>query len=157
MMLHIGYQLRNEFTMPPGDNEATQPIQSIWEWRGKVKARVCTPNPTPQVLQQQVMYKPWTQKRAKVKPAGTATHAADKQCHKILRRQDSYHIKVKALKYLEFTKDAIGHQKVMEKLSAPRMKDQTTGMMREAKIYTTMGAQVFSETGTMTAFCKWLH
>ena len=52
---------------------------------------------------------------------------------KILQRQDSYHTKVKALKYLEFTHDTIGHKKVTEKLSAPRIKYQTTRMMREAQ------------------------
>ena len=46
--------------MPPRDNEETQPSQSVSAWYGKVKPRVCTPNPTPQVLQQQVMYKPRT-------------------------------------------------------------------------------------------------
>ena len=40
---------------------------------------------------------------------------------------------MKALKYLEFTQDTIGHQKVMEKLFAPRIKYQTTRMMREAQ------------------------
>ena len=40
--------------------------------------------------------------------------------------------KVKALKYLEFTQDTIGHQKVTAKLSAPRIEYQTTRMMREA-------------------------
>ena len=49
--------------MPPRDNEATQPSQSVSAWYGKVKPRVCTPNPTPQVLQQQVMYKPRQQKQ----------------------------------------------------------------------------------------------
>ena len=42
-----------------------------------------------------------------------ATQEDDKECHKILQPQDSYHTKVKALKYLEFTQDTIGHQKVM--------------------------------------------
>ena len=63
------------------------------------------------------------------------------ECHKILQRQDSYHTKVKALKYLEFTQDTIGHQKVMEKLSAPRVKNQTTGMMREAQNMHNKGCQ----------------
>ena len=89
--------------MPPRDNEATQPSQSVSAWYGKVKPRVCTSNPTPQVLQQQVMYKPRKQKRAKVKAPATATQEDDQECHKILQRQDSYHTKVKALKYLEFT------------------------------------------------------
>ena len=102
-------------------------------WYGKVKPRVCTPNPTPQVLQQQVMYKPRKQKRGKVKAPTTATQEDDKECYKILRRQDSYYTKVKALKYLEFTQDAIGHQTVMERLSAPRIKYQTTRMMQEAQ------------------------
>ena len=60
-------------------------------------------------------------------------HVTTQECHKILQRQDSYHTNVKALKYLEFTQDTIGHQKVMEKLSAPRIKYQTTRMMREAQ------------------------
>ena len=49
------------------------------------------------------------------------TREDDKECHKILQSQDSYHAKVKALKYLEFTQDTIGHQKVTEKLSTPRI------------------------------------
>ena len=57
----------------PGDNEETQPSQSVSAWYGKVKPRVCTPNPTPQVLQQQVMYKPRKQKSAKVTAPTTAT------------------------------------------------------------------------------------
>ena len=118
--------------MPPRDSEATEPGQSASAWYGKVKPRVCTPNPTPQVLQQQVMYIPRKQKFAKVKAPATATHEDDQECQKILQRQDSCHTKVKALKYLEFTQDTIGHQKVTEKLSAPRMKYQTTRMMREA-------------------------
>ena len=72
--------------MPPRDNEATQPSQSSSAWYGKVKPGVCTPNPTPQVLQQQVMYKPRKQKRAKVKAPTTATQEDDKECHKILQR-----------------------------------------------------------------------
>ena len=68
------------------------------------------------------MYKPRKQKRAKVKAPPTVTWQDDKECHKILQSQDSYHAKVKALKYLEFTHDTIGHQKVTEKLSAPKIK-----------------------------------
>ena len=162
-MLHFVYQLRKEFTMPPRDNEETQPSQSVSQfvsaWYGMVKPRVCTPNRTPQVLQQQVTYEPRKQKRAKVKAPTTATREDDKEHYKILQRQDSYHPKVKALKYLEFTQDTIGHQKVTEKLSAPKIKYQTTRMMQEAQEMhrrhrkcTTMGAKVFSETGTMTVF-----
>ena len=55
MMLQSVYQLRKEFTMPPRDNEETRPGQSVSAWYGKVKPRLCMPNPTPQVLQQQVM------------------------------------------------------------------------------------------------------
>ena len=131
--------------MPPRDNEKTQPGQFASAWYGKVKPRVCTPNPTPQVLQQQVMYMPRKQKRAKVKAPTTATQEDDKECHKTLQRQDSYHTKVKAPKYLEFTQDTIGHQKVMERLSAPKIKYQTTRMMQEAQ-------DMLSETGTMTVF-----
>ena len=98
MMLHIVYQLRKVFIMPPRDNEATQPNRSVSTWYGKVKPRVCTPNTTPQVLQQQVMYKFRKQKRSKVKAPATATHEDDKECHKILQRQDSYHTQVKARK-----------------------------------------------------------
>ena len=87
------------------------------------------------------MYKPQKQKRAKVKAPATATHEDDKECHKILQRQDSYYTKVKALKYLEFTQDAIGHQKVMEKLSAPKIKYQTTRMMQEAQDMHNKGCQ----------------
>ena len=36
-------------------------------------------------------------------------------------------------KYLEFTQDTIGHQKVTETLSAPKMKYQTTRLMQEAQ------------------------
>ena len=53
--------------------------------------------PTPQVLQQQVMCKARKQTRAKVKAPTTATQEDDKECHKILQRQHSYHTKVKAL------------------------------------------------------------
>ena len=67
------------------------------------------------------MYKPRKQKCAKVKAPATATQEDEKEYHKILQHQDSYHTKVKALKYLEFTQDTIGHQKVMEKLSAPKI------------------------------------
>ena len=73
MMLHIVYQVRKEFTMPPGVNEETQLSQCVSAWYGKVKPRVCTPNPTPQVLQQQVMYKPRKQKRAKVRAPSAFT------------------------------------------------------------------------------------
>ena len=78
------------------------------------------------------MYKPRNQKRAQLKAPTTATQEYDKEYHKILQRQDSYHTKVKALKYLEFTQDTIRHQKVMDRLSAPRIKYQTIRMMREA-------------------------
>ena len=118
--------------MPPRDNEETQPCQSVSAWYGKIKPGVCNPDPTPQVLQQQVLYKPRKQKRAKVKAPTTATREDDKECHKILQSQDSYHAKVKALKYLEFTQDTTGHQKVMEKLSTPKIKYQTTRLMQEA-------------------------
>ena len=133
MMLRIVYQLRKEFTMPPRDNEETQPSQSVGAWCGKIKPRVRNPGPTPQVLQQQLMYEPRKQKRAKLKARATATREDDKECHKILQSQDSYHAKVKALKYLEFTQDTIGHQKVTEMLSAPRIKYQTTRRMQEAQ------------------------
>ena len=83
----------------------------------------------------------WKQKRAKVKAPTTATQEDDKECHKILQRQDSYRTKVKALKYLEFTQDTIGHQKVMEKLSAPRIKYQTTRIMQEAQDMHNNGSQ----------------
>ena len=105
--------------MPPRDNEETQPSQSVSAWYGKVKPRMCTSNPTPQVLRQQVMHKPRKQKRAKVKAPAMATQEDDQECHKILQRRDSYHTKMKALKYPEFTQDAIRHHKVMETLSAP--------------------------------------
>ena len=72
--------------MPPRDNEATPPSWSVSAWYGKVKPRVSTPNPTPQVLQQQVMCKPRKQKHAKVKALATATREDDKECHKILQR-----------------------------------------------------------------------
>ena len=48
MMLHIVYRLRKEFTMPPKDNEATQPCQSVSAWYGKVKPRVCVRQIPPQ-------------------------------------------------------------------------------------------------------------
>ena len=87
------------------------------------------------------MYKPRKQKCAKVKAPTTATQQDDKEYHKILQRQDSYHTKVKVLKYLDFTQDTIGHQKVMERLSAPRLKYQTTRMMQEAKDMHNNGCQ----------------
>ena len=53
---------------------------------------------------------PGKQKRANVKALTTATQEDDKEYHKILQCQDSYHTKVvKALKYLKFTQDTIGH------------------------------------------------
>ena len=58
------------------------PSQSVSAWYGEIKPRVCTPDPTPQVLQQQVMYKPRKQKRAKVEAPATATQEDDKECHK---------------------------------------------------------------------------
>ena len=119
--------------MPPRDNEETQPDESVSAWYGKIKPRVCNPDLTAQVLQQQVMYKPRKQKRAKVKARATATREDDKECHKILQSQDLYHAKVKALKHLEFTQDTIGHQKVTEKLSTPGIKYQTTRLMQEAE------------------------
>ena len=69
------------------------------------------------------------------------TQEDDKGYHKILQREDSYHTKVKALKYLEFTQDTIGHQKVMERLSASRIKHQTTRMMQEAQDMHNNGCQ----------------
>ena len=51
----------------------------------------------------------------------------------ILQSEDSYYTKVKALKYLDSTQDSIGHQKVMEKLSAPRILTQTARMMQPAQ------------------------
>ena len=102
-----------------------------------------TPNPTPQVLQQQVMYKPRRQKRAKVKVPATTTQEDDKGCHTILQRQDSYHTKVKPLKYLEFNRDTIGNQKVMEKLSAPRIQYQATRMMWQAQNMHSNGCHSF--------------
>ena len=85
--------------MPPWDNEEAQTNQSVSTWYGKIKPRVCGPNPTPQVLQQQIMYKPRMQKHA-VKAHATATREDNKERHKILQTQDSNHAKVRALKYL---------------------------------------------------------
>ena len=127
--------------MPPRDNVETQPSQSVSAWYGKVKPRVCTLNPTPQVLQQQVMYKPRKQKRAKVKAPTTVTQEDDKEYHKILQRQDSYHAKVKVLQYLEFTQDTIGHQKVMERLPAHTIEYQTTRIMQEVQDMHNNGCQ----------------
>ena len=45
------------------------------------------------------------------------------------------------VKYLEFTQDTIGHQKVMERLSAPKIKYQTTRMMQEAQNVHNNGCQ----------------
>ena len=39
------------------------------------------------------------------------TQEDDKECHEILQHQDSYHTKVKALKYLEFTQILSGIKK----------------------------------------------
>ena len=41
--------------------------------------------------------------------------------------------KVKALNYLDHTQDSAGHQKVMEKLSAPRVRYQATRMVKAAQ------------------------
>ena len=48
---------------------------------------------------------------------------------------------VKALEYIEFTQDPIGQQKVMEKLSAPRIRYQTTRIMQEAQNMHDSGCQ----------------
>ena len=114
------------------------------------------------MLQQQVIYKPRKQKRANVKAPATTNLEDDKECHKSLQRQDSYHAKVKALKYLESTQDAIGHQKVMEKLSTPTIKYQTTRMMREAQDMRNNECQSVLRDGHYDGiWCrrvgKWLH
>ena len=60
MMLHMVYQPTREFTMPPPRDETeTQPSQSISAWFSKIKPRVCSPDPNPQVLhlQVQVLYR----------------------------------------------------------------------------------------------------
>ena len=91
MMLHKVYQLRREScTVPPRDEAQTQPSQSIGAWYGKIKPQVCTPNLSPQALQQQVLCKPSKQKRAKVKKPFSATHTSDKECHRILQGEYSY-------------------------------------------------------------------
>ena len=133
MMLHKVYQLRRGFTMPPRDEAETQPSQSISAWYGKIKPRVCAPNPSPQALQQQVLYKPSKQKHAKVKDPVSVTHTRDKECHRTLHSDNSYYTKVKALNYLDLTQDSAGHQKVTEKLSTPRVRFQTTRMMQAAQ------------------------
>ena len=56
MMHHIVYQLRREFTMPPRDNKETLRNQSVSAWYGKIKPRVCNPDPTPQALQKPILY-----------------------------------------------------------------------------------------------------
>ena len=75
---------------------------------------------------------PRKQKRTKVKTPATASQEDDKECHRTLQSHNSYHAKVKALKYLEFTQDTIWYQKVTEKLSAPKIKHHTTRLMQEA-------------------------
>ena len=47
--------------------------------------------------------------------------------------EDSYSTKVKALNYLDHTQDSVGHQKVMEKLFAPRVRYQATRMVQAAQ------------------------
>ena len=76
--------------MPPRDEAETQPSQSVSAWYGNVKPRVCTLDPSPQALPQQVLYKLGKQKRAKVKKPVLATHTSDKECHGILQGEDSY-------------------------------------------------------------------
>ena len=61
------YQLRKEFTMPPREELETMPRLSVNTWYGKLKPRVCTLDPNPQVLQQQVMYHPKKNKKSKIK------------------------------------------------------------------------------------------
>ena len=51
--------------MPPRKEAETKPSQSVSAWYGKLKPRVCTPDPSPQVLQQQVRYNPRKKKNLK--------------------------------------------------------------------------------------------
>ena len=71
--------------MPPRDEVETQPSQSVGAWYGKIKPRECTPDASPQALQQHVLYKTGEQKRANVKKPVSATHTGDKDCHRILQ------------------------------------------------------------------------
>ena len=96
MMLHVVYWRKKDFIMPPGDHTGTQPNQSVSACYGKITPRTCQPDPTPQVLRQQVMYQPKEKKPKKVKAPTTATQGGDQEYHKILQREDSYHTKVKA-------------------------------------------------------------
>ena len=102
---------------------------------------MCTLEPSPQALRQRVLDKLGKQKHAKVKKTVSATHTSDKECHKILRGEDSCYTKVKALKYLDHIEDSVGHQKVMEKLSAPMVRYQTTGMLQAAQDVHDAGCQ----------------
>ena len=48
---------------------------------------------------------------------------------------------MKALNYLDHTQDSVGYQKVMEKLSAPRVRYQAAGMVQAAQKVHDAGCQ----------------
>ena len=61
---------------------------------------VCSPDPNPQVLPQQVMCRLGKKKHTTVKKSIKVAHSSDKECNRILQNEDLYYTKIKALKYL---------------------------------------------------------
>ena len=133
MMLHMIYQLRREFTICALYAPSMHPLCALYAPTMRPlcalycalyaptmhpllcppgtkqkpgKPRVCTLDPNPQVLVQQVLYKPSKQKHPKVKRIVSATQSSNKECHKILQSEDSCYTKVKALKYLDSRQDS---------------------------------------------------
>ena len=94
--------------MPPREEEETKPSQSIKAWYGELKPRMCTPDPNPQLLQQHVMHHPKKNKKSKIKQPVLAAPPRTQEYHRSLKGGETYHNKVKALKYLDLAKDPVG-------------------------------------------------
>ena len=101
----------------------------IWQ----TQTKVCTLDPNLQVFGQQVMYNPRKNKKSTIKQPVSTTQPSTREYHKIVKGEETYYNKVKALKYLDSATDPVGHQKGREKLSAPRMRYQTQRMLQVAQ------------------------
>ena len=83
-------------------------------------------------------------------PISAAT-SSTQDYHRILKGEETYYNKVKPLKYRESANDPVGHQKVVEKLSTPRIKYQTKRMLQAAQDVQNTSAKISSTQGIMMA------
>jgi len=74
-MLHEVVKLRGTLPMPQRCNAQSAPATSASAWYASLRARKVTPNPTPQVLAEQTLYRPKVAKRERKRPQLTEAQA----------------------------------------------------------------------------------